>query len=172
MENYRVTHLLKKMTELIKDKINIVSIYNNSLKETVICIIFSAITSTIAIISFQLFKQYKHRIMKQRRIISNQFKLRRQLIVLYNRFTKNLNYNPSDEILYKDNLCEDSKAYNYAMLWSNYQRNRKLCEMNNLNTFCMLKFNIQLQGKSHFIIKNSGMMIGAFNKFATSMLLR
>jgi hypothetical protein len=142
-----------------------------ALIEPGICLMFSAVTSLIALYSYQLFRKYKHRIIKQKRIISNQFKLHRQLVVMWNRFTKKMNLNLSNEVLYA-NFSENLNAINHLMIWYNYEKNRKMYEMNNLNTFCLMKFNMQVQGKSHLIIKNSGMMIGAFHKLASAVLLR
>jgi hypothetical protein len=156
------------ITELFGFK-NLKNIFTN-MNGTLIGILFSTLTSALTVISYELFRKYKNRILQLRRIKSNFFKLQRQMIVLWNKFTKYLRN--TFEFTNRHQFVLAVNSIDFMMLLNTYEKNKKIYEKNNLNTYCLLKFKMQLQGKSHLLIKNSGMMIGAFHKLANLILLR
>jgi len=141
-----------------------------NLNETLKMALLSIITSALSVISYELFRKYKHKFFQLRKVKSNLFKLRRQMIVLWNNLTRNLKNN--NEYTNGGDLAITINSIDFMRLHHFYEKNKKIYEMNNFNNFCQLKYKMQLQGKSHLLIKNSGMIIGAFHKLVNVVLLR
>jgi hypothetical protein len=162
------SYFRNSITELLSF-IKVKNIFVN-FNETLNVVLLSILTSAASVISYELFRKYKNKFLQLRKVKSNLFKLHRQMIVLWNNFTKNLitttkNTNSHD-------LAITINSIDIMMLHHFYEKNKKIYEMNNFNNFCQLKYKIQLQSKSHLLIKNSGMMIGAFHKLANVILMR
>ena len=148
---------ITELLSLIKVK-NIFANFNETLK----VVLLSILTSAASVISYELFRKYKNKFLQLRKVKSNLFKLHRQMIVLWNNITKNLITTIKYSISH--DLAITINSIDIMMLHHFYEKNKKIYEMNNFNNFCQLKYKMQLQSKSHLLIKNSGMMIGAFLK--------